>query len=99
MKSYQEGIVFEKSISVRVNFGESKDYLIASISHVDANKTVVVSSVTREYTEHTGQGYSYEYPIVKDDGIYLRVIAGGSGGSVSSEQVIYALSWKIIEFY
>ena len=99
VKSHQEGVVLQKSIQTRVNFGETKDYLIATISTVDSGKTIVASPVVVEREVNSGQGYSYEYPVVKDNGIYLRVSAGGSGGSISSEKVIYALSWKVIEFY
>lgn len=98
VKGMQSGFVSAKSYTFDSSPGKVQDFLIASISEVDPNKTIVLSdTVTEEQRETSGHSMVYTYPIVKNDGIYLRAI----GIKYDNVFSIYIsnIQWQILELY
>lgn len=98
VKGMQSGFVDAKSYTFDSSPGKVQDFLIASINEVDPNKTVVLSdTVTEEQRVSSGHSMIYTYPVVKNDGIYLR--ARGISYSYSFSIYISNIQWQILELY
>lgn len=98
VKGMQSGFVDAKSYTFDSSPGKVQDFLIANISEVDPNKTIVLSNtVTEELQGTSGKSMVYTYPIVKNDGIYLRAI----GKKYENVFSVYIpnIQWQILEFY
>lgn len=98
VKSKQEGMIFEMSIPFNVT-NETKDFLITNIGNVNSKKCIL-NSVFREgnRTNSSGRAMRWSYPIIKDDGLYLR-ISSLEDMNFSGSMDINGLYWSVIEFY
>ena len=98
VKSKQEGMIFEMSIPYNVT-NETKDFLITNIGNVNSQKCIL-NSVFREgnRTNSSGRVMRWSYPIIKDDGLYLR-ISSLEDMNFSGSMDINGLYWSVIEFY
>lgn len=98
IKSKQEGMIFEMSIPYNIT-NETKDFLITNIGTVNSQKCIL-NSVFREgsRTNSSGRVMRWSYPIIKDDGIYLR-ISSLEDMNFSGSMDIDGLYWSVIEFY
>lgn len=95
VKSIQEGVHNGGMVTVNRVANSVTDVLLAPISAVDSSKAVICSPVR----EISGGSYRTTiFPVVKNDGIYLRHInAAGDTGTYSEE--FDSFYWKVIEFY
>lgn len=98
IKSKQEGMIFEMSIPYNIT-NETKDFLITNIGNVNSQKCIL-NSVFKEGSRMNSSGrvMRWSYPIIKDDGIYLR-ISSLENMNFSGSMDIDGLYWSVIEFY
>lgn len=96
VKSVQEGVYSGGGLIPinRVAHGVT-DVLLAPISTIDASKAILCSPV-KDSSDNSHR--TTQYPIVKNDGVYLRHI-NNEADSGTYSLVIDSFYWKVVEIY